>query len=264
MTIPHDFYIKFTQPDVLDDTLKFHCKGNFFIHEATQHFSTLHHIHDTDLLTLTGNELALYPDLDEPPQKSPIVPLPTEHPLYREESCDMFSNQEISLTTLYEILSPLISRNTHTYKRGYPSGGALYPVELFCCNLSLEHPWPNSQHIVHVLSKSKKLETITGGFSVKQLQNVLLPAHSSVGTPSVALIYFMYLPKALFKYRYRGYRLAILEAGSMYMLTDLRCKDLKLKNRMWSGFTDYQLTKALNLNPALFLPLCVQFIGHQG
>ncbi|MNJ34884.1 hypothetical protein D3C77_296100 [compost metagenome] len=264
MTIPHDFYIKFTQPDILEDTLSFHCKGNFFIHGATQHFSTLHHIHDKDLLTLTGNELALYPDQDTSQKNAPIVALPTEHPLHREESCDMFNNQEISLTTLYEILSPLISRTSHTYKRGYPSGGALYPVELFCCNLNSENPWPNYQHIVHALSRSKKLESISGCYSAEQLHNILLPTKSTIGTPSVALIYFMYLPKALFKYRYRGYRLAILEAGSMYMLTDLRCKDLKLKNRMWSGFTDYQLTKALNLNPALFLPLCVQFIGHQG
>lgn len=47
----------------------------------------------------------------------------------------------------------------------------------------------------------------------------------------------------------------------MYMLTDLRCKELHLESRPWSGYTDHQITKSLNLNPALFLPVCIQLIG---
>lgn len=263
MTIPHDFYIKFCHPDVLNETLNFHCKGNFFIHKSTQHFSTLHHLQESDRITLTGNELSLYPDQENENENTPIPSLNTEHPLYRNESCEKFSDHEISLATAHEIISPLLSRATHPYKRGYPSGGALFPVELFCCNLSQKSSWPNSQNTLHLLPRSKKMEPIKDCFTAEQLLKALLPTDANIGSPSVALIYLMYLPKAVFKYRYRGYRLAMLEAGSMYMLTDLRCKELKLKNRIWSGYTDHQITKALNLNPALFLPLCVQFIGHQ-
>lgn len=59
MNISHDEYLKFTTPEVMDETLAFHAKGNYTIHKSIQHLSTLHHIPAKDLESLTGNELKL-------------------------------------------------------------------------------------------------------------------------------------------------------------------------------------------------------------
>lgn len=262
MTISHDYYLKFIANDVFEDTLSFHSKGNFTIHKSTKHFTTLHHLSENELKTLTGNEIELYPDMTKEHDQHEIPQISADHPLSRHESCDEFYGRGIPFQTIGKLLSPLLGKPGHKFKRGYPSGGALYPVEVFCCNLSNKNTdWPEDQNILHLLPRSKKFEPLTARTTTNTLLQVTTPKPSGVGRPSVAIIYFMYLPKSLFKYRYRGYRLALMEAGSMYMLIDLRCKELHLQNRMWSGFSDYQITKTLKLNPALFLPLCVQLIG---
>ncbi|PWB35884.1 hypothetical protein DCO48_00045 [Pseudomonas sp. SDI] len=237
VSIPHDYCIKFTEADVMSDTLNFHCKGNYLIHQTTRHISTLHHLKDNDLITLTGNELLLYPDHCDTTEPNEISPLTSKQPLHRKASCEKFSDYAIPVDTLRAILSPLVSRPDHPYKRGYPSAGALYPVELFCCDLNAQSAWPNS-HVYHLLPRSRKLESIQNCFAAEHLHDTLLPTKQDIGSPSIASIYFMYLPKALFKYRYRGYRHALLEAGALH--TAYRTARVKIHSKVaHSNHPDY-------------------------
>ncbi|MNE23520.1 hypothetical protein D3C80_1167770 [compost metagenome] len=160
------------------------------------------------------------------------------------------------------MVSPLLTQDGHPYKRGYPSGGALYPIEVFIVNLDNKiSNWPSKCNVLHLLPTSRKFEIHSPRIDTKQISQAITSKGSNIGNPALALIYMAYLPKVLFKYRYRGYRLALMEVGSMYMLIDLRCKELNLNSRPWSGFTDHEITKSLNLNPALLIPLCIQFVG---
>ncbi|MHC6224736.1 nitroreductase family protein [Pseudomonas sp. X10] len=262
MNIPHDYYLKFIENEVIYNTLLFHNRGNFVIHKSTQHFSTLHHIPQNELPILTGNELRLNPFPEQLRSRIALSPLAQNHTLKRNDSCEKFKKRTIPFTDVKKILSPLLRKEGSTYRRGYPSGGALYPVEVFCCNLENRiTAWPSSNKTLHLLSNSKQLESHSPNINQDKLKNALIPKPSNLGHPALALIYCIYLPKAIFKYRYRGYRLAHMEAGSMYMLTDLRCKELHLDSRLWSGFTDHEVAQGLRLNPSLFLPACVQFIG---
>lgn len=263
MSLSHDFYMKFLDYDVMEEVLHFHVKGNYSTHETTAHATTLHHIPGKDLAHMTGKELPL-DILSRKPRDNfhNLHSLPPHHSLRRNESCDYFNANTIKFSTVESLLAPLLIKDNHSYKRGYPSGGALYPIEVFIANLSNSiTDWPGTSNILHLLPASCAFEVhcpITGD------PQALIPSRlrtTSIGTPSLALIYMAYLPKALFKYRYRGYRLALMEAGSMYMLVDLRCKELDLKSRNWSGFTDHEVTKTLRLNPTLFVPLCIQYIG---
>lgn len=261
MNIPHDYYIKFINNRVYKEVLEFHCKSNFTIHEVTRHYSTLHHIPPSELSKLTGNELKL--SVARNPQSESELTIPVlgiDHCLQRNDSCVNFNESHLDLEQLKALLAPLLKKQGSSHKRGYPSGGALYPVEVFCCNMSADHPWPDGASVYHLLGRSRVLEKHVMSGRLENLQNIILP-ESDVGKPSAALVYFIYLPKALFKYRFRGYRHALMEVGSMYMLIDLRCKELGLGTRPWSAFTDHQVTKALNLNPALFVPACIQLIG---
>jgi SagB-type dehydrogenase family enzyme len=261
--LPHDYYLKFNCSTVMDDVLQFHTKGNFVIHDSVKHISRLHTLAHQDLNSLSGNELQLYPDMDITLTNVAVDPLKNAHPLLRNSSCDFFEDFGIPLKTLIELLRPLVRKSKSTHKRGYPSAGALYPVEVLCCSLTTKNNWPYPDNFMHLLSNSRKIEISQTKFDPQLLKEALLPSTHSLGTPSIALIYVMYMPKILFKYRYRGYRMALMEVGSMYMLVDLQCKSLNLKSRQWSGFTDSMICKSLGLNPSLFFPACVQFIGGE-
>jgi SagB-type dehydrogenase family enzyme len=258
--IPHDYYLKFIDPVVFDEVSAFHSKTNFVIHESVSHMTRLHRLPEDVLINLTGNELALYPDMVSK-DTAPIDRLEKSNPFYRNPSCNFFSKSSMALAQLKELVAPLLSKKTDSHHRGYPSGGALYPIEVFCCNLSMAN-WQNAENVLHIMPQSSCFEAVKGNIDTALLRKSLLPAGSTIGTPSVALIYISYMPKTLFKYRYRGYRLAHLEAGSMYMLLDLHCKALKLQSRVWSAYCDNMLCKSLGLNPTLFFPLCVQFFGE--
>ncbi|WP_296234582.1 SagB/ThcOx family dehydrogenase [Pseudomonas sp. UBA4617] len=263
MSVPHDHYLTFVSSEILDETLAFHAKGNYTVHKTTQHASTLHHIPKKTLEELTGNELPLNILNNELSDKALNLPtLKAGHHLKRNESCDHFTESNLNFGTIKSLVSPLLTKNEHPYKRGYPSGGALYPIEVFLVNLGNKiFQWPSDCNALHLLPSSRTFEIHSPGIDSNKLSQAILPKESTIGTPALALIYLAYLPKALFKYRYRGYRLALMEAGSMYMLIDLRCKELSLNSRPWSGFTDHEVTKNLDLNPALFIPLCIQFVG---
>lgn len=258
-SIPHDYYLRFIDPVVYDEVLDFHSKGNYIIHPAFEPSTALHFIDDKHLANLTGNELRLYPDMDIClPSKINKVP----SPLNRNESCEKFTEANLKFNTIEELISPLISNNIESYKRGYPSGGALYPVEVFICSLmSNESTWPCPEKILHLLPQSARFEIMQNSECTRELRSAILPTSGTIGAPSLAIIYVAYLPKTMFKYRYRGYRLALMEAGSIYMLIDLQAKNLNLQSRLWSAYTDSMLCKSLGLNPALFLPLAVQFVG---
>ena len=257
--IPHDYYLRFLDPAVYDQVLDFHTKVNYIIHEAFKDSTALHFIENKHLSTLTGNELKLYPDMN--------MCLPTKikkdsSSPNRNESCEKFGKTNLTFDVIEKLVSPLISANTNSYKRGYPSGGALYPIEVFVCSLMEDEPtWPCPEKILHLLPQSAKFEIIQGSACTSVLRSAILAAPGNIGAPSLAIIYAAYLPKTMFKYRYRGYRLALMEAGSIYMLIELQAKQLQLRSRLWSAYTDTMLCKAIGLNPALFLPLCVHFVG---
>jgi SagB-type dehydrogenase family enzyme len=259
-TIPHDYYLKFMDPKVFEHVQNFRNKENYTLHEAFEDITYLHQLNEEQLDLLCTNELSLYPDLGLT-QALPenIKKINTS---YRNESCDFFEPSTLDFSTIQQLIATLLTKKANSKKRNYPSGGALYPIETFICSLNDENEdWPHPQKILHLLPASKSLEIMQNSCSTQHLKKTILSNIQSVGSPSIALIYVAYLPKTLFKYRYRGYRLALMEVGSIYMLIELRAASLGLNCRLWSGYTDHMLSKAIGLNPALFAPMCVHLIG---
>lgn len=256
--IPHDYYLKFVDGSVLSEVFGFHVKGNYVTHDAFNHMSYLHSISPVDLQTLTGNEVRLYPDMN----LSVPLNVNSSSVLSRNESAEYFNDIDIPFATVENLISPLLGKKGGGYKRGYPSGGALYPIEVFICSLrENSKKWPFDEKVIHLLPNSREFEMVKNTFDCGVLQRSMLSRSSGIGMPSIAVVYVAYFPKTIFKYRYRGYRLALMEAGSIYMLVELQAKILNLRCRLWSGFTDTMLTKSMGLNPAIFSPLCVHFIG---
>ncbi|AZE79405.1 SagB/ThcOx family dehydrogenase [Pseudomonas synxantha] len=261
--IPHDYYLRFLDHSVYDAVLEFHCKGNFIFHEAFQACTGLHSLDQKRLKQLTGNELVLYPDMDI------TVELDFSEEdraswLYRNESCEKFSREPLVFKSLNKLVAPLVSRSIGVNKRGYPSAGALYPVEIFVCSLTDHNPdWPTQGNILHLLPKSRKFEVLQKKVDLEDVKAAILNSPQEIGFPSLAIIYAVYIPKNLFKYRYRGYRMGLMEVGSIYMLIEIQAKQLGLACRPWSAYTDSMVCKLLGVNLALFFPVCVHLIGKQ-
>lgn len=261
--IPHDYYLRFIEASVYDDVLGFHNKGNFTFHDAVKNHTRLHCLSEKDLRQLTGNELTLYPDMGLTVEFS-LSQEYREKLLCRNESCERFLSRSLDFSEVEKLMYPLLSRSVGSYKRGYPSAGALYPVEIFVCSLTEENSsWPCSSKILHLLPRSRKFEVVQVDTDIDELKKALLSSSYDIGTPGVALIYTVYMPKNLFKYRYRGYRMALMEVGSVYMAVELQAKSLGVACRLWSAYTDTMLCKALGINPTLFFPMCVHFIGKE-
>ncbi|MEW5715947.1 SagB/ThcOx family dehydrogenase [Pseudomonas sp. SB113] len=262
-SIPHDYYLRFIDAWVYEEVLDFHSKGSFTFHRAFKDRVGLHFLDNKRLAQLTGNELVLYPDMDLTIE----LTLPKEEiekHQFRNESCERFLSEFLDFSDVEKLICPLLSRGGGSYKRGYPSGGALYPAEIFVCSLSNQNTsWPDAGKILHLLPRSRKFEVMQGEVDIELLKSAIMASADDIGSPSMAIIYVAYIPKSLFKYRYRGYRMSLMEIGSIYMLVELQAKSLGLACRLWSAYTDSMLCKALGVNPALFFPMCVHFIGKR-
>jgi SagB-type dehydrogenase family enzyme len=261
--IPHDYYLRFLDSLVYDEVLDFHSKGNFSLHEAFKYCTGLHSLDEEHLAKLTGNELALYPDMELHVDLALSDDDRAKY-LYRNESCDKFASVSVDFADIEKLVFPLLSRTRESYKRGYPSGGALYPVEIFVCSLVENQPaWPEAGRVLHLLPASRKFEVMQHDIKCEAVKAAMLSSPGDLGNPSAAIIYVAYMPKNIFKYRYRGYRMALMEVGSIYMLVEIQAKKLGLACRLWSAYTDSMLCKVLGLNPTLFFPMCVHFVGRQ-
>lgn len=80
--------------------------------------------------------------------------------------------------------------------------------------------------------------------------------------PAFCILYIAHVSKTIFKYRYRGYRHAVMEAGSMYQQATTVSQELGLSCTVWSSFSENEFMAALHLNPGAFMPLILQFFGY--
>ena len=82
------------------------------------------------------------------------------------------------------------------------------------------------------------------------------------GLPCFSILYLASIGKAIFKYRYRGYRHALMEAGSMYQQATITGQKIELRNTVWSTFSDQELLHAVELDHSSYMPLTLQLFGY--
>lgn len=96
-----------------------------------------------------------------------------------------------------------------------------------------------------------------------RIESADFDAITSVKDVLFYILYVINLPKSLFKYRHRGYRLGLMEAGSMYQLAAMEFNKINLSNRVLAGFSEYDITCRCGLDPRTFLPLVIQAFGYE-
>jgi SagB-type dehydrogenase family enzyme len=259
--LPHQRFTEAMNSSVYDETLAFHAKGMYALAPGLMERAFLTTLRDDHLAALIKKDVAFSPGLNS---EIPFVRSsePDGDPLRRQASAVRFTDQEKIEYLVAENLLSLALCADASGRRPYPSGGALYSVEAYLCRTSEACVnWPENSHVLRLRPMSSAVEVITTKYRSGPLLRALSGFDTNLGSPHFAIVYAIHIDRALFKYRYRGYRFAMMEVGAMFQICGLYGKRLGLRNRVWGGFHDYLVGKALGTSSAHLLPSAVQFFG---
>ncbi|WP_460385258.1 SagB/ThcOx family dehydrogenase [Pseudomonas amygdali] len=251
---------RFSDQEIYDHVIEFHSRSNYSLFPGTAPRCYLSSAPDKALAEMIESELSIWPGIKPSAQLTSA-----RTALLRDESAEFFDDASVLEFSVIDQLmtNSFCARSSESRKRPYPSGGALYPIEVFVCRVSNNvDNWPTKENILHLLPLSRHLEAMTLHAPDIILSNLSGGDTGLLGQPHFALVYAMLFERALFKYRTRGYRLALMEAGSMYQTADLNAQALGLRSRVWAGFTDFQVAKTIGIDMRHMAPLVVQFFGN--
>jgi SagB-type dehydrogenase family enzyme len=182
----------------------------------------------------------------------------------RASSFSHFAPTPIDFSILQNFLIHTFSPDQKGH-RPYPSAGGLYPLEpiIFIFPERVQNLPSMIPGAYHFRALSRQLQLIkkmsVHYFFQELLHDIISPDHR----PCFAILYIAHLGKAIFKYRYRGYRQAMMEAGSMYQHATYVSQNIGLRSTVWSTFSEPELLFALDLDHATFLPLTMQLFGYE-
>lgn len=181
----------------------------------------------------------------------------------RKGSVRSFSEKPLSFSTLQTMLIQSFSPDRNG-RRPYPSGGGLYTVEplVFLFSNRLVSDEPVISGCYHFRPISRTLQLVKK-LSCDHFFNKLL--HGMIKEderPACAILYVTPVGKTIFKYRYRGYRHAVMEVGSMYQEVTRVSQELGLSSTVYSSFSEHEFLYSLGLDSGAFLPLTMQLFGY--
>ena len=143
-------------------------------------------------------------------------------------------------------------------ERPVPSGGGLYPLELYFVVRNVEKTDPGVYHyapLVHGLETVRTLEV------PRQFLSEIFLWQPYVGDASVIVLYTAVLERSLWKYSDRGYRYVLLEAGHVAQNVNLAAESLGLGSLNLGGFFDDQIAALLNIDTDEEVPLYGTALG---
>jgi SagB-type dehydrogenase family enzyme len=223
-------------------------------------------------LSPEGNqqELAAFKEMAD----LPAVTLPPPKPLNQALSktiqgrcsCRRFANADVPLqsvaTLLYWSYGKLGVDHPHGTEmvvRPVPSGGGLYPLELYLIAVRIGGLEPG---IYHYDVLGHLLECVDQGAMPPQLLSELFMSQPYVAQSSFVLVLTAVFERSLWKYKDRGYRYLLLEAGHVAQNCNLAATALGLGSLNLGGFFDADLTALLKMEIDEEVPLYAVAVGQ--
>lgn len=205
----------------------------------------------------------------------PSVPLPRDFPpsdstleklLHERRSVRQFSGAPLSLEVLAKTLylgdgivaNVPMGDGTEWHLRTAPSGGGLFPIDLYCFALRVDGLTPGLyfynvlEHSLECLAEADFTETLQEATSLKD----------SVGTAGACIVMAGFMHRAKFKYGERAYRFALLEAGHIAQNLLLAAGAAGMGSVAVGGFLDDQINAALRLDGCEEIALYLVLIGQ--
>ena len=144
------------------------------------------------------------------------------------------------------------------YYRTVPSGGALYPLEIYPIVLRGEF----GEGIYHYRPDIEAIELIKKGNYYPEMREMLFAEPNiELANASLVVIISSMFETTMLKYGERGYRFILLEAGFVSMNISLVCEALGLGSCMVGGYLDDELHRFLGIDGASEAVMNVMVIG---
>lgn len=165
--------------------------------------------------------------------------------LTKRKSVRDFSSKQLSLQKLSSLLYFSAGlKNLHNpanSTRLYPSGGALYPLEIYLLLLNSELP----RGLYHYYLKSNSLEEL---LLFDKFDYSKYFAQDWIEKAACVLLVSGVFKRTTIKYGIRGYRLILLEAGHLGQNIYLNTASLGIGCCAIGGFSDDNLNKLIDLD----------------
>jgi SagB-type dehydrogenase family enzyme len=203
----------------------------------------------------------------------PLVPLPVPGKLKtslgvairNRFSCRQFLDRPLPMRILstllhagYGIQGPVVLGEHELLTRPVPSGGGLYPLEIYLLARQVGGLDPG---IYHYAAIDHALERLSGEqLPASRLRELFLGQTYASDAPLIVVLTAV-LGRALGKYADRGLRLILLEAGHVAQNLNLTATALGWGSVNLGGFFDLELGAALNLDSDLEVPVYAIAVG---
>lgn len=242
--------------EMLDEVLHFHNKGNVCVDHKFRNRIIPHNLTLEELRSLERSDFELSPFHDA----EILCDADREIKIRRERSAKVFGSEWIAFSKIKTLLKNAFVAGKDG-GRPYPSGGALYPVEVICLIFSEKIRNSPPSGFYHYRASLNALQPLRLLSSEIMRDTIYAMEMKETNAPHFAFLYVGVVSKMLVKYRYRGYRYGLMEAGAMFQQADLVGQSLDLKNKLYSGFNDHEIIKTIGLDRMNFIPFVLQSFG---
>ena len=164
--------------------------------------------------------------------------------LSRRRSAERFSGDPVTLEQLATVLANSYGevRRAEGIRRPVPSGGALYPLDLYVLSCRVE----GLEHGAWYFDARRDGLTRIGDFDEEDLGSTLLQEEAVAGA-AVTIIVAASFWRSRFKYGPRSSRFILIEAGHVVQNMALSTAALGLAGRPYGGFVDDELSGIIGL-----------------
>jgi SagB-type dehydrogenase family enzyme len=185
--------------------------------------------------------------------------------LERRASCRAFSDQGLTFEQLAAVLSAAYGivevselGALEFIERPVPSGGGLYPLELYVIANSVGRLSPGVYHFHPV---GGLLEQLREGAVPRALLTYLFMGQEYISRAGAIVVTTAVWGRSLGKYGDRGYRYLLFEAGHVAQNIDLAAVEAGLGACNLGGFFDDELAALLTIDIEYEMPLYATAIG---
>jgi SagB-type dehydrogenase family enzyme len=186
------------------------------------------------------------------PPPAPIEQSFTEI-LANRTSCRSFSGETLTLAQVSQILSAVRANRVgqtgaegiNIWFRPFPSGGGLYPTEVYVAARNIEGL---ANGIYHYDGRAHELSCVASSVPFSSLAAAMSDEDGLTLGAGLIIFVSVLLERTVVKYSYRGYRFAMMEAGMVPLMINLAATGIGLDCLHWGGFLDDKVNGLIGLN----------------
>lgn len=177
----------------------------------------------------------------------------------RRRTVRAFADRELPLSDLSQLLWAGQGITGRRYKRAAPSAGALYPMDLYAV-IGAGGVVEMAAGVYHYRPEAHGLARVVGGDLRDAAADAALGQRWMARAP-IHLVITAEYRRVTMKYRDRGVRYAMIEAGAIGQNLYLQAEALGLRTAMVGAYQDQLLGQVLNLPPS-HEPLLIMPVGY--